>query len=142
MLYANPNKNEGNLDVITTVNFSYGQGTTRLLANLLNLTAPPTFYQVIKDLNDDAINSDKQVFYGVMGLEGDPQLHPWADASKIGQPCSTAADCGDPSGNVCADFGNGEVRCGVVALSQSGCPTSSKFYNLAVGDTIQLGGCF
>lgn len=148
MLYAHPAKSEDNLDVLTTVNFSYGQGTTELLKNLIRTDAagnhdPVAFYEIVGDLNSDWINSWKSVFYGVMGLDGDPRMHPYAATDAIGRDCATTADCGDPTGNLCAaESAAGARHCGARALDASACPEGSTWRALASGDVIQGGGCF
>ncbi len=146
MLYANREKSEDNLDVITTVNYSYGQGTGELLDSLIRLDTagnhqPVDFYTLVGDLNNAWINDTKGVFYGVMGIDGDTQLHPYADVSKLGAPCQTVADCGDAEGNVCLSTSIGATRCGVKALSADACPEGSKFQYLAQGSTITAGAC-
>jgi len=148
MLYAHPDKSEDNLDVITTVNFSYGQGTLELLRNLVRTDAagnhqPVDVYRIVGDLNGDWINSWKSVFYGVMGLDGNPRLHPYAAPDALGRACATAGDCGDPGGNVCAaETADGERHCGAVALDATACPAGSTYRALASGTTIQSGACF
>lgn len=146
MLYANPAKGEENLDVITTVNYSYGQGTERLLENLIELDGegnhrPVDFYTLVGDLNEEWLNSYKEVFYGVMGIDGNPQLHPYANVSKIGATCESEADCGDASGNACVAASIGAKQCAAKALSDTGCPEGTKFQWLARSGTIASGAC-
>jgi hypothetical protein len=145
MLYANPAKNEGNLDVITTINFSFGSGTDTLLWNLIgfddkNELFPRDFYAVVNDLNADATNSGNQVLYGAIGVDGDPQLYPFADPAAIGRPCEQMSDCGAGWGYICGAFT--PMHCGVLTLSPAACPAGSTYYDLASGDTIKLGACF
>ncbi len=148
VFYANPAKSEANLDVFTTVNFSYGQGTLGLLRNLLAADRdgrhkPTTYGKMVRDLNSEYWNSVKEVFYGVHGIDQNPRLHPYAAQDAIGRPCSTVADCGDPYGNVCVPQGDpaeGWV-CGAVALEQATCPEGSSVFALAQGGTIVNYAC-
>jgi hypothetical protein len=148
MLYANPNKSEADLDVITTVNYSYGQGTMDLLRSLIKLDGqgnhvPVDFYTIVGDLNGDWLNDMRDVFYGVTGISNNPQLHPYANVDALGDECQAATDCGDASGNVCLALVEGQPRaCGVVTLSDAACPEGSQFRNLASGATITGGACF
>lgn len=146
MLYANEKKSEDNLDVITTVNYSYGQGTDQLLSSLIHFDAqgrhqPVDFYTLVGDLNEDWTNSYRGVFYGVMGIDGNPQVHPYGNVAKIGEKCETAADCGDADGNVCLAASIGAKSCGVKSLAEAGCPEGTRFEFLARGGTIATGAC-
>ncbi|MBM4395081.1 MAG: hypothetical protein FJ087_05270 [Deltaproteobacteria bacterium] len=145
--YANPAKSEDNLDVITTVNFSYGLGTMGIVANLLATDGdgnhrPETFHAIVSDLNEDYWNSMKEVFYGVHGIDGNPKVHPYAATDRIGTPCKAAADCGDRTGNVCvkAPGGDGKV-CGAVALDKAACPEGSAIHALASGSSVVRHAC-
>ncbi|MBN1947933.1 MAG: hypothetical protein JW797_19860 [Bradymonadales bacterium] len=147
MIYANPNKSEATLDIITTVNYSYGSGTMGLLSNLLSIDYSGNhkavdFYQIIRGLNSDWINSYRDVFYGVMGIDGNPQLHPYANLAAIGRSCELVAECGDPNGNVCAGNDQGTKECGAVSLAATACPDGTRFRQIASGYTIQGGACF
>jgi hypothetical protein len=147
VLYANPAKSEANLDVITTVNFSYGVGTIGILSNLLAADAagnhnPPTFAKIIQDLNAEYWNKEKEVFYGVNGMSGNPKIHPYAAIDKLGAPCSTVAQCGDPNANVCVKrIGAAAKACGAMALDGATCPAGSKVRALAKGSTIKQFAC-
>lgn len=141
MLYANPAKSEENLDVITTVNYSYGRGTMTLLENLVSTGQsgrhqPTPFYEIVQNLNGEFYNGMKDVFYGVMGIDGNPQLHPYGNPDAIGESCETAADCGPESGNVCA-----EGSCAVRALAEGSCPGDAQFGYLGDGEQLETGIC-
>jgi hypothetical protein len=144
MLYANPAKSEANLDVITTVNYSYGQGTMDLLKALLGFKydgfRANDFYQMIDRLNNNWINSNRDVYYGVMGIEGNPQLYPFADLNLLGQTCEVNDDCGDANAFRCVDFNN-QKQCAVISLSESACPENTNFIELASQNTIMAGAC-
>ncbi len=147
MMYANPAKSEDNLDVITTVNYSYGQGTTDLLWDLIKHDAqdahqPTDFYEIVRRLNQSWINRSKQVFYGVMGIDGNSQLHPYAQPDRIGDLCAQTSDCGDPAGNVCVASFDGTERCAAIAVGESDCPAGTNFGNLGQGNVLTNTVCF
>ena len=141
MLYAHPEKDESNLDVITTVNFSYGRGSDMLLGALTQTGEDGqhiafSYGELIRAFNQDNVNEENQVFYGVTGIDQNPKLHPYADVSRIGQPCTYYTDCGNIYGNVCSG------TCGAVAVSQDGCPEGTTFAPFATDDTITGGACW
>lgn len=147
VLFANAAKSEANLDVITTVNFSYGQGTMGILQNLLALDdrgnhRPRTFNRIISDLNEDYWNSMKDVFYGVHGIEKNPRIHPWAALDKVGSRCKKRTDCGDSDGNVCVRPGLLKSKvCGAVALEKAECPAGTTLSAVASSQTIVGHAC-
>lgn len=145
-LYANPRKDERNLDVVTTVNFSYGRSTPILLASLLRVDAdgrhvPVDLDGMVRDLNADPVNAQEGVLYGVLGVDDNPRLHPYARPEWIGAVCGSDADCGDPVGNVCVRVGWFRRRCGAWATAASGCPAGSRLSLLARGDTLVGTAC-
>jgi len=147
MLYANPAKNEDNLDVITTVNYSYARGTMDLFRRLVqtdiyepNVHEPSTFNTIITQLNAEQVNDYYTVFYGVIGIDQNEKLAPYAVVETIGQVCATHTDCGDTySGNVCAGFTDGVNRCVARTASEAGCPADSN-YAFVAGEGWVLGG--
>lgn len=147
MLYANPAKSEQNLDVFTTVNFSYGIGTMELFRRLVAVDnesqyAPETFGAMIRELNDHYWNDVKEVFYGVHGIDGNPQVHPFASLDRLGSGCESVDDCGSPLGNVCVVPVNGTTKvCGAVALDGATCPSGTNLVPLAMGSTIDRHAC-
>jgi len=141
MLYAHPQKDESNLDVITTVNFSYGRGSDMLVGALTQTDADGrhvawSYGDLIRAFNQDTVNSENQVFYGVTGIDENPKLHPWSDPANIGATCTSSWDCGNPYGNVCGG------TCAAVALSAEGCPEGTTWAAFANGDTIAGGACW
>ena len=141
MLYAHEAKDESNLDVITTVNFSYGRGSDMLLGALTQTDAEGqhiafSYGDLIRAFNQDNINDQYQVFYGVTGIDQNPKLHPYADVSAIGRPCTASTDCGNINGNVCGG------TCGAVAVSPEGCPAGTTYAPFATDDTIAGGACW
>lgn len=148
MLYAHRDKSELNLDVITTVNYSYGQGTMGLLRNLIRLDSndnhqPTDYYRMIANINSDWLNNMRDVFYGVMGITENPQLHPYASLETIGASCEHVDDCGDANGNVClATIEGGARTCGAATLNGESCPEGTEFRELASGTSVTGGACF
>lgn len=143
MIYAHPQKSEGNYDVITTVNYSYGQGTLGVLEALVGVDGagnhkPLDYYSLIGRINAEYWNREENVIYGVHGMDGNPQLHPWASPDRIGEACSRNVDCGDPNGNRCVSTSSGK-QCAAVALAAAACPTGSE-YQLATSGTSIVGG--
>ncbi|MBW2524562.1 MAG: hypothetical protein JRI23_10315 [Deltaproteobacteria bacterium] len=146
MLYANPAKSEANLDVITTVNYSYGTGTMAMLYGLVGTDstghhAATDFGALLVDL-DAAAGDFPAVLYGVVGIDDNPKLHPYANLAAIGEPCSTSADCGNAAGNICAVGLDGTKQCGAVATAAAGCPEDTQFLPVASGGWITQDGCF
>jgi hypothetical protein len=153
MIYASPVKSEANLDVITTVNYSYGIGTLELFDSLTaqyylpgvdvdkNL-APKDAYTIIEQLNAQWYNQQNEVYYGMMGITANPAVHPYAALDKIGDDCSAASDCGDPDANLCILRAAGDAQkvCAAKAVSDN-CPTGTFFKQLRQGETIVASGC-
>ena len=153
MIYAHPAKNESNLDVITTVNFSYAIGNLRLLRSLIrtddagNLD-PVNYYEIISDFNSgfpgDSVNINEDVYYGVIGIGDNPALHPFANSATIGETCWTHAGCGDVTGNRCARTSLKTLllgRCTAVSLSRAACPTGTHFSRIVEGSLAREGVC-
>lgn len=148
MLYANPSKSEDNLDVITTVNYSYGQGTLQLFNQLImsdqdGTHYPISFYDIISALNNDPTNDHYGVFYGVMGIDGNPQLNPYADVDLIGQACQSQEDCvGNPNANLCVGYSDGGSYCIARTLGEAGCPEGSTYAYVSSEQTVLGGVCY
>ena len=144
-LYANPKKTEANLDVITTVNFSYGDGTFEFLDALLRTDDkgrhdPQTMHSLVDAYNSDYLNGE-EVFVGAMGIDGNPVLHPYAATQKIGASCSADSDCGDATGNRCILKSGTQHVCAAVALARRGCPTGTRYKGVASAGTIVAHVC-
>ncbi len=145
MMYASPAKSEDNLDVITTVNYSYGRGTDQLLASLLKVDRfrrhqPVDYYTLVGDLNADWTNRAYEVFYGVMGIDGNTRLHPYASVENIGADCRSATSCGDLAGNACLKI-DGRKQCAALAIAADACPEGTAFKKVARQNTIIGGAC-
>ncbi|HEY5924861.1 MAG TPA: hypothetical protein VIV11_24440 [Kofleriaceae bacterium] len=146
MVYASPVKDETNLDVITTVNYSYGVGTLDLFDSLTTLQdkrhTPVDAYAIVEQLNGQWINNSYEVFYGIMGITANPAVHPYAALDKIGVTCTQASDCGDPDANLCIKKRVDATKkvCAAKAVA-SKCPTGTYFKQLRQGETIVAAGC-
>lgn len=148
-LYESETKSEANLDVITTVDFSRGAGTEEFLAGLTRVDeaarhAPLDYFGLVQAINGNTTNLTWPVLYGVIGIDENPQLHPYANPSAIGLACQTAADCGDPNGNACIQaLAEGWTKtCGVVAVSPAACPAGTNFLAYMQEGGTTATGCF
>lgn len=146
MIYASPAKTEANLDVITTVNYSYGVGTIELFDGLTRTEGsrhvPTDSYALVEQLNAEWINNYREVFYGIMGIAANPAVHPYAALDKIGTTCTEASDCGDPSANLCIKRAVNHTKkvCAAKAVANK-CPTGTYYKQLRQGETIVAAGC-
>ena len=144
-LYATDAKDASNLDVVTTINYAYGEGTMALVDGLVHTDGdrhqPRSFYQLIAALNADPINHARDVYYGVIGLGDNPALHPYANVAAIGTSCTANAQCGDPDGNWCVRKSTGGRACAAIALGRRGCPTGTRYRQVAQGNKIVAAVC-
>ena len=146
MLYASPAKSEANLDVVTTVNYSYGVGTIGLFDGLTRVSdgrhTPVDSYALVEQLNAEWINQSYEVYYGIMGTTANPGLHPYAALDMIGTVCEQASDCGDPDANLCIKkrVNSRNKVCAAKAVSRT-CPTGTYFKQLRQGETIVAAAC-
>jgi hypothetical protein len=91
-------------------------------------------------MNADWINDYYNVFYGVTGIDGNPQLHPYANLERLGAACTASSECGDLSGNVCVAH-EGASRCALYTLTADACPAGSIHGVIETGGRTQ-GVCF
>ncbi|MCA9522086.1 MAG: hypothetical protein KC609_13990, partial [Myxococcales bacterium] len=132
MFYQNPAKDTTNLDVFTTVNFSYGEGSDAILDWLVKTDAdgnhvPSSYYGIVKALNALWLNDWKEVYYGVHGIDDNSRRHPFANLERLGQSCESTSDCGDSQGNRCIDGPDGGAKiCATICLDDSGCPEADR----------------
>lgn len=148
MFYQNPAKDTTNLDVFTTVNFSYGEGSDAILDWLVktdsqNRHTPKPYYEIVKKLNSLWLNDWKEVYYGVHGIDDNPKTHPFASVETLGQPCDATADCGDSQGNRCITSPqDADTKiCATICLDDSGCPEGYVCQYLASGSTLVDRAC-
>jgi hypothetical protein len=125
----NPNKaGLNNLDVITTTSFSNAgsvgdtKDLIRALVGTLYGDYPAVSYgQVMKDLNPSSYDySHFFTMYGVHGIDDNPLLNPFADATKTCGVCTKKDDCG-AGGNVCVRLNSQEKVCAAECLHDDAC---------------------
>lgn len=135
-MYANPAKTTKNLDVITTVNFSWlsemTRVTTDLLGNFVKLSqqthAPMSYDRILAALN---AGRSYDVIYGVHGLSDNPRISPYADTNSLCQSCTANSQCPGVD-NLCIKLGGGSQRvCAAACTDDSGCPTDYKCRSVA-----------
>lgn len=123
-LLKNPNKTFANLDIVTTVNttpFSVGYQTIWEFLYWLTLTDgagnhyPISWKDVLRGLNTKDFDD---VYYGVHGIDADPQLNPHAPDVAC-QPCTQDSECG-AGGNFCLGYAGG-AACGVACTTDTAC---------------------
>jgi len=138
-VYANATKTTANLDIVSTVNFSWltmQPFTTSGLLNELLATArgthdPRTYVELLATINEDA---NWNVYYGVHGLDDNSHRNPYADTASLCRACAADADC-PGQGNRCVRFDWGSA-CGVECTSDEGCPDGYACSDIATGSRI------
>lgn len=136
----NPVKTPENLDIVSTVSFSWLSQqtftTSGFIRELLALSgrthAPRTWRQVLTRINQHA---NANVYYGVHGIDDNPHINPYADVATLCQTCSRDADC-PGVGNMCVGFGDGTRRCAAECTADDGCPSSYVCGDIAVSGRI------
>jgi hypothetical protein len=146
-LYQNPVKQGRlDLDVITTTSFSNaaGQGRTSkvLLDAVLNQDAggqlqPKMYGEILRNLNNEWWMTP---LFGVHGIDDNPRVNPFADFSKLCEPCTTATECGGYDSQ-CVDYGSGQKHCGTKCESNNDCPDGYGCFDIRFGDTITTKVC-
>ena len=143
-VFKNPAKTTDNLDIISTVNFSWLSQqtfTTReflyeLLATRGGQHDPRTYVEVLSAINE---RSNWNVYYGVHGLDDNPHLNPYADPDSLCMACGGDDEC-PGAGNRCVRLDEERV-CGVECTTDDGCPPSHACVDVAVGSQITGGQC-
>lgn len=138
-LYASATKNTGNLDIISTVNFSWltmqpfttSGFINQLLAVSTGTHDPRTYVEILKEINK---SSNSNVYYGVHGLDDNTHLNPYADTSTLCSSCQRDADC-PGMGNRCIRLSSGSV-CAAECTADDGCPQGYKCQQIAEGSQI------
>ena len=138
-LYKSEVKNTKNLDIISTVSFSWLSmqpfTTSGLMTQLFRTTAgqhdPQTWIEILSQINK---SNNYNVFYGVHGLDDNPHIHPYADLTQLCEPCTTDATC-TGVGNRCIryDWGSG---CAAECTADDGCPEGYRCSDIAEGSQI------
>jgi len=140
----NGNKTTANLDIISTVNFSWltmqpyttSGFLNQLLAKSGGTHDPQTYVQILKQINQ---SSNWNVYYGVHGLDDNPHINPYTDVSTLCGACATDSDC-PGVGNRCIQFQWGKV-CGAECTTNDGCPADYGCYEIAEGSQIVGNQC-
>ncbi len=143
-LYANPKKTTANLDVITTVNFSWLSEMTRITTDLVggmthqeNGTHVPTSYDhLLADMNK---GRSWDVIYGVHGLSDNPRISPYADLSTLCGACSGNSEC-PGADNLCVKISPTNSVCGAACTDDTGCPDGYKCRSVAAGGSTLISG--
>lgn len=143
-LYASPTKTTSNLDIISTVNFSWltmqpfttSGFINQLLAVKSGTHDPRTYVEILREINK---SSNANVYYGVHGLDDNTHLNPYADAAALCRPCQRDNDC-PGAGNRCIRLSSGSV-CGAECTADDGCPDGYKCRQIAEGSQIVGSQC-
>lgn len=138
-LYASGTKDYSNLDLISTVNFSWLTMQPFTTSGFINqLTArrggqhdPLTFNEILREINK---SNNANVYYGVHGLDDNAHLNPYADATTLCKACASDADC-PGNGNKCIRFEFGRV-CGAECTADDGCPDGYFCGDIAASGSI------
>ena len=138
-VYKNATKNTGNLDIISTVNFSWltmqpyttSGFINQLLAKKSGTHDPQTYLQILKEINK---SSNWNVYYGVHGLDDNPHVNPYTDTSTLCGGCVTDNDC-PGVGNRCIRLSSGKA-CAAECTADDGCPEGYGCYDIAEGSQI------
>ena len=138
-IYKHARKTVENLDIISTVNFSWltmqPYTTSGLLNELLAMKAgthdPHTYLEILAAINK---SSNWNVYYGVHGLDDNAHINPYADVATLCRTCATDNDC-PGAGNQCVRFEWG-AACGAECTSGDGCPTGYSCMDIAASGKI------
>ena len=131
-LYENPNRTPENTDIITTVNYSAIQRqANQVIAFIHQLVdqkngawVPRSWDSVLSRMN--AVGERSWFHgYGVHGLDDNAKVSPIADVSKVGQACTSDAECGSADAK-CVQTSSTQKVCGVACADDSGCPSGTK----------------
>jgi len=143
-LYSSPNKTTKNLDLISTVNFSWLTMQPFTTSGFINeLTAqsggthdPHTFMEILSQINK---SSNYNVYYGVHGIDDNPHGNPYMSGDLLCKSCTSDAACGG-AGNRCIRFSTG-MACGGECTADDGCPTGYTCRKIASGSQIVGSQC-
>lgn len=139
-VYKAANKNYENLDVVSTVSFSWLSQqtftTSGFLTELLSLDqkkhAPRTWTKILTRVNQRA---NHNVYYGVHGIDDNPHINPYADPASLCRACTSNNDC-PGQGNLCVGLGGGAKVCAAECTADDGCPSGYTCADIASGGRI------
>jgi hypothetical protein len=138
-LYKASGKTTANLDIISTVNFSWltmqpftTSGFLLQLTALKNGTHDPrTYLEVLTEINK---SNNWNVYYGVHGIDDNPHVSPYADPSALCKSCTADTAC-PGMGSKCVKLSAGRV-CAAECTADDGCPQGYACKQIAVGSQI------
>lgn len=146
-LYLNPVKQgRVDLDVITTTSFSNAAGNGRTAKVLIDAVTnqshagelkPHMYGEIIRKLNQEYWMTP---LYGVHGIDDNPRFNPYADFSRLCEPCSSHAQCGGFDSS-CVDYGGGKKNCGTKCETNNDCPGGYTCFEIRSGNTITGKAC-
>ncbi|MBI5536784.1 MAG: hypothetical protein HY898_28950 [Deltaproteobacteria bacterium] len=138
-LYQSPTKTVANLDIISTVNFSWltmqpfttSGFITQLMAVKNGTHDPRTYLEILGEINK---SSNWNVYYGVHGIDDNPHVNPYAEPASLCKSCT--ADTGCPGmGNKCIKLSTTKV-CAAECTADDGCPEGYACKQIAAGGQI------
>jgi hypothetical protein len=124
-LLKNPAKDFSNVDIVTTVNttpFGRGYMVIHQLLYWLTITDeagnhyPLSWQTILRGLNTKDYDN---IYYGVHGVDDNPQINPHASEGVACTPCASDSDCG-AGGNLCLNYRTGSA-CGVACTTDEAC---------------------
>lgn len=146
-LYAIPVKSgRVDLDVITTSSFSNAAGRGRTSKALMGAVInqddqgqlrPTTYGKLLRELNREWYMTP---IYGVHGIDDNPRANPFADPTRLCQPCGGHGECGGDD-NLCLQLNDAEAVCGVLCKVDDDCPQDFACFKVADADTIFASQC-
>ncbi len=123
----NPAKPDGTLlDIITTTSFSNASSPDAVqdfISRIIERDSsgrhtPRTVKSLLSDLDSNSYWF--HTMYGIHGIDDNPALHPYADASLSCTECAHNSDCGGV-GNMCISIGASGKRCAPACTDDRGC---------------------
>ncbi|MBW2528941.1 MAG: hypothetical protein JRI23_32495 [Deltaproteobacteria bacterium] len=133
-VYTSETKTTANLDIISTVSFGWSSMRTetnrwlieKLIATRSGTHDPLTYLEILKRVN---AGGNRNVYYGVHGLDDNPHLNPYADLDTLCQACTTSSEC-PGEGNRCVSLGAARA-CAAECTDDDGCPEGYKCNQVA-----------
>jgi hypothetical protein len=145
-VYKNAQKDFENLDVVSTVSFSWLSQqtftTSGFLTELLSIGQkthdPRTWSEILTRVNQ---KNNYNVYYGVHGIDDNPHVNPYADLATLCRPCTKKSQC-PGAGNHCLTVGTDTAKfCAVECTDDGGCPEGYKCGDIATSGRISGRQC-